>query len=192
MLGAADRAVAGGTDTASRVLIDNPERQEGRRLLHERHDECSCRSAPIGSGGRHGAGLKAEPVHGVTIMESWGIAWSGRQCYVRSAEFRGCLLAARRCSQVPQVTRQRSGDGPGQRAVRGTIRPAGDCSPVLASGPARGTPGHRGHCRVSPVQQFRRAGGFVTAFSGDGEAMDKQPGQRQCDGQQQPGPQPGR
>jgi hypothetical protein len=30
------------------------------------------------------------------------------------------------------------------------------------------------------------------AFSGDSEAMDKQPGQRQCDGQQQPGPQPGR
>ena len=30
------------------------------------------------------------------------------------------------------------------------------------------------------------------AFSGDSQAMDKQPGQRQCDGQQQPGPQPGR
>jgi hypothetical protein len=30
------------------------------------------------------------------------------------------------------------------------------------------------------------------AFSGDSKAMDKQPGQRQCDGQQQPGPQPGR
>ena len=30
------------------------------------------------------------------------------------------------------------------------------------------------------------------AFSGDSEAMDKQPGQRQRDGQQQPGPQPGR
>ncbi|MFI5064609.1 MAG: hypothetical protein ACHP9Z_11620 [Streptosporangiales bacterium] len=30
------------------------------------------------------------------------------------------------------------------------------------------------------------------AFSGNSEAMDKQPGQRQCDGQQQPGPQPGR
>jgi hypothetical protein len=30
------------------------------------------------------------------------------------------------------------------------------------------------------------------AFSGDSEATDKQPGQRQCDGQQQPGPQPGR
>ncbi len=30
------------------------------------------------------------------------------------------------------------------------------------------------------------------AFSGDSEAMDKPPGQRQCDGQQQPGPQPGR
>ena len=30
------------------------------------------------------------------------------------------------------------------------------------------------------------------AFSGGSEAMDKPPGQRQCDGQQQPGPQPGR
>jgi hypothetical protein len=30
------------------------------------------------------------------------------------------------------------------------------------------------------------------AFSGDSEAMDKQPRQRQNDGQQQPGPQPGR
>ena len=30
------------------------------------------------------------------------------------------------------------------------------------------------------------------SFSGDGEAMDKQPGQRQGDRQQQPGPQPGR
>jgi hypothetical protein len=30
------------------------------------------------------------------------------------------------------------------------------------------------------------------ASSGDSEAMHKQPGQRQCDGQQQPGPQPGR
>jgi hypothetical protein len=30
------------------------------------------------------------------------------------------------------------------------------------------------------------------AFSGDSEAMDKQPGQRQCDDQQQPCPQPGR
>ena len=30
------------------------------------------------------------------------------------------------------------------------------------------------------------------AFSCDSEAMDKQPGQRQCDGQQQPGPQPGK
>ena len=30
------------------------------------------------------------------------------------------------------------------------------------------------------------------AVSGDREAMDKQPGQRQCDGQQQPDPQPGR
>jgi hypothetical protein len=30
------------------------------------------------------------------------------------------------------------------------------------------------------------------AFSGDGGAMDKQPGQRQRDGQQPPGPQPGR
>jgi len=29
-------------------------------------------------------------------------------------------------------------------------------------------------------------------FSGDSEAMDKQPGQRQRDGQQQPRPQPGR
>jgi hypothetical protein len=30
------------------------------------------------------------------------------------------------------------------------------------------------------------------AFRGDSEAMDKQPGQRQRDGQQQPRPQPGR
>jgi hypothetical protein len=28
------------------------------------------------------------------------------------------------------------------------------------------------------------------ALSGDGQAMDNQPGQRQCDGQQQPGAQP--
>jgi len=28
------------------------------------------------------------------------------------------------------------------------------------------------------------------AFSGDSDAVDKQPGQRQCDGQQQPRPQP--
>jgi hypothetical protein len=30
------------------------------------------------------------------------------------------------------------------------------------------------------------------AFSGDSDAVDKQPGQRQCDGQQQPRPQPPR
>ena len=30
------------------------------------------------------------------------------------------------------------------------------------------------------------------AFSADSEAMDKQPEQGQCDGQQQPRPQPGR
>jgi hypothetical protein len=30
------------------------------------------------------------------------------------------------------------------------------------------------------------------AFGGVSEAMDKQTRQRQCDGQQQPGPQPGR
>jgi hypothetical protein len=30
------------------------------------------------------------------------------------------------------------------------------------------------------------------AFSADSEAMDKQPDQRHCDGQQQPRPQPGR
>ena len=77
-------------------------------------------------------------------------------------------------------------------ALRGTIRPAGGSSPVSASGPARGASGHRRHCRVGPAEQFRRTGGRVMAFSGDSEAMDKQPGQRQCDGQQQPGPQPGR
>ena len=63
---------------------------------------------------------------------------------------------------------------------------------MSASGLARGAPGYRGHCRVGPVEQFRLTGGWVMAFSGDSEAMDKQPGQRQCDGQQQPGPQPGR
>ena len=41
------------------------------------------------------------------------------------------------------------------------------------------------------MEQSRRPGGGVTAFSGNGQAMDKQPGQRQRDGQQQPGPQPG-
>jgi hypothetical protein len=41
------------------------------------------------------------------------------------------------------------------------------------------------------VEQSRRPGGGVTAFSGNGQAVDKQPGQRQRDGQQQPGPQPG-
>ena len=77
-------------------------------------------------------------------------------------------------------------------ALRGTIRSSGGPSPVSAPGPARGAPGHRGHCRVGPVEQFRRPGGWVMAFSGDSEAMHKQPGQRQCDGQQQPSPQPGR
>jgi hypothetical protein len=67
-----------------------------------------------------------------------------------------------------------------------------DVSPISASGPARGAPGHRGHCRVGLSEQFRLTGGWVMAFSGDSEAMDKQAGQRQCDGQQQPGPQPGR
>jgi pimeloyl-ACP methyl ester carboxylesterase len=52
-------------------------------------------------------------------------------------------------------------------------------------------PGHRGHCRVRLVEEFRRPGGGVTASSGHGQAVDKQPGQRQRDGQQQPGPQPG-
>jgi hypothetical protein len=42
------------------------------------------------------------------------------------------------------------------------------------------------------MEQFRRAGRWVTAFSGDGEAMGKQSGQRQHGGQQQPPPQPGR
>jgi hypothetical protein len=32
------------------------------------------------------------------------------------------------------------------------------------------------------MEQFRRTGGWVMAFSRDSEAMDKQPGQRQCDG----------
>ena len=41
------------------------------------------------------------------------------------------------------------------------------------------------------MEQSRRPGGGVTAFSSNGQAMDKQPGQRQRDGQQQPGPQPG-
>ena len=77
-------------------------------------------------------------------------------------------------------------------ALRGTIRPTGGSLPVSASGPARGAPGHRRHCRVGPAEQFRRTSRWVTAFSGDSQAMDKQPGQRQCDGQQQPGPQPGR
>jgi hypothetical protein len=76
--------------------------------------------------------------------------------------------------------------------LRETIRPSGGPSPISASGPARGAPGHRGHCRVGPAEQFRPTGGRVMAFSGDSEAMDQQPGQRQCDGQQQPGPQPGR
>ncbi len=61
-----------------------------------------------------------------------------------------------------------------------------------ASGTAPGAPGHRGHCRVGLTEQFRRTGGWGMAFNGDSEAMDKQPRQRQCDGQQQPGPQPGR
>ena len=41
------------------------------------------------------------------------------------------------------------------------------------------------------MEQSRRPGGGVTAFSSNGQAVDKQPGQRQRDGQQQPGPQPG-
>ena len=41
------------------------------------------------------------------------------------------------------------------------------------------------------MEQSRRPGGGVTAFSGNRQAVDKQPGQRQRDGQQQPGPQPG-
>ncbi len=35
-------------------------------------------------------------------------------------------------------------------------------------------------------------GGWVMAFSGDSEAMDKQPGQRQRDGQQEPRPESAR
>jgi hypothetical protein len=31
------------------------------------------------------------------------------------------------------------------------------------------------------VEQFRRTGGWITPFIGNGEAMDKQPGQRQCE-----------
>jgi hypothetical protein len=38
------------------------------------------------------------------------------------------------------------------------------------------------------VQQPRRTG--ITAISGDGEAMDQQPRQRQRDDHQQPSPQP--
>jgi Transposase DDE domain group 1 len=100
----------------------------------------------------------------------------------------GLLTGTAGRAAPPAFTHRRWPWGSGSLATR----PGGDSSPALASGPARGTPGHRGHCRVSPVEQFRRASGWVMAFSDDGEAMDKQPGQRQCDGQQQPGPQPGR
>jgi len=41
--------------------------------------------------------------------------------------------------------------------VRVNTRPAGGPSPVSARGPAREAPGHRGHCRVGLVEQFRRA-----------------------------------
>jgi hypothetical protein len=42
------------------------------------------------------------------------------------------------------------------------------------------------------MEQFRHPGRWVAEFSGDGEAMGKEPGQRQRGGQQQPRPQPGR
>ena len=89
------------------------------------------------------------------------------------------------------VTRQRNGDGTVKRGVARDDSAIWGSSTVSAAGPARGAPGHHGHCRVGPAEQFRPAGGRVMAFSGDGEAMDKQPGQRQRDGQQQPDPQPG-
>jgi hypothetical protein len=40
------------------------------------------------------------------------------------------------------------------------------------------------------VEQLRRTGGWVAAVGGVGEAQDKQPGERERNGQQQPGPQP--
>jgi hypothetical protein len=76
-------------------------------------------------------------------------------------------------------------------ALTETIRPAGYASPVSASGHARGAAGHGGYCRIGPPEQLGRTSGRVMAFSGDSEAMDKQPRQGQRDGQQQPRPQPG-
>ena len=73
-----------------------------------------------------------------------------------------------------------------------TIRSGGGSSPVSASGPARGAPGQRGHCRIGLAEHLHPAGGWVTALSGDSEATDKQPDQRKRDGQQQPRPQPRR
>jgi hypothetical protein len=69
-----------------------------------------------------------------------------------------------------------------------TIRSGWRPSQVSASRPARSSPRHRGHCRVGTVEQPRRTN--VVTVSGNGEAMDQQPRQRQRDGHQQPSTQP--
>ena len=46
---------------------------------------------------------------------------------------------------------------------------------LSAPGPARDPPGYRSHCRVGLVKQSCRAGRRVSAVSGHGETMNKQP-----------------
>jgi hypothetical protein len=41
------------------------------------------------------------------------------------------------------------------------------------------------------MERSGRPGGWIAALGGEGQAMDKQPDERQCDGQQHPAPQPG-
>ena len=61
---------------------------------------------------------------------------------------------------------------------------------VCAFSPARGAPGSRGHRRVSLAKRPSRTGRWIMTFGGVGQAVDKHPDQRQCDGQQHPGAQP--
>jgi len=61
-----------------------------------------------------------------------------------------------------------------------------------AFGPVGSAPGYRCHRRVGLVKRSSRPGGWITVFGGKGQAMGKQPGQRQGDGQQRPAPQSAR
>jgi hypothetical protein len=99
--------------------------------------------------------------------------------------FARCVVGGRFPAARAVVGRGLVGDDPPVEA-----QPGG--SSLAQRSALRGALGYHGYYRVGPAKHFRRTGGWVIAFSGDSEAMDKQPHQRQRNGQRQPGTQPGR